>query len=63
MVLETLAAVGLAYSVVQFVDFAVKIISKGNKYHKSTDGVLPENREYLGNAENFAHLSQGLEAR
>ena len=60
MVLEALAAVGLASSMVQFVDFAVKIISKGNKYHKSTDGVLPENREYLGIAKNFARLNQGL---
>ena len=59
-VLEALAAVGLTGSVVQFVDFAVKINSKGNKYHKSTDGVLPENREYLGIAENFARLNQGL---
>ena len=44
-IMEALAAVGLASSIVQFVDFATKIISKGYQYQKSVDGVLDENVE------------------
>ncbi len=43
--MEALAAVGLASSIVQFVDFATNIISKGYHYQKSVDGVLDENVE------------------
>jgi hypothetical protein len=45
MPLEALAAAGLASSIVQFIDFAAKLVSKGNKIHKSVSGVLPENED------------------
>lgn len=60
MVLEAVAAVGLATSVVQFVDFTIKLVSKGNQYYKSADGVLTENRELEAIANKFSTLSQNL---
>jgi hypothetical protein len=43
MVLDALSAVSLAASIVQFVDFSSKIVSKGYHLHRSAEGVLPEN--------------------
>lgn len=60
MVLEALAAVSLANAVLQFVDFTTRIISKGNKYYRSTDGVLSENFELHAIAENLKRLCKGL---
>ncbi|KAL9115632.1 MAG: hypothetical protein Q9187_007215 [Circinaria calcarea] len=60
MVLEALAAVGLATSIVQFTGFTTKLISKGNQYYKSADGVLTENRKLEAIANKFATLSQNL---
>lgn len=58
--MEALAAVGLASSIVQFVDFATKIISKGYQYQRSVDGVLDENVELQAIADNLDQLSKGL---
>jgi len=58
--MEALAAVGLASSVVQFVDFATKIISKGYQYQRSVDGVLDENVELQAIADCLDQLSKGL---
>lgn len=41
MVLEALAVVSLAGAILQFVDFTSKLISKGNHYYRSAEG-LPE---------------------
>ncbi|KAG8528473.1 uncharacterized protein KY384_007391 [Bacidia gigantensis] len=60
MVLEALAALSLATSVVQFVDFTSKLLSKGNKYYESPDGVLTENAELQGNVEHFKRLNIDL---
>ena len=60
MGLEALAALSVASSVVQFVDFSVKIISKGNKYYRSTDGALVENTELVATVETFRRLNDGL---
>jgi hypothetical protein len=43
MVLDPMSAVSLAATIVQFVDFSSKIVSKGYHLYKSADGVLPEN--------------------
>ena len=58
--METLAAVSLATSVVQFVDFAFKILSKGRQYHRSLDGPLKENIELEAISEGLNRLSNGL---
>jgi hypothetical protein len=42
MVLDALSAVSLAATIVQFVDFSSKIVSKGYHLYKSADGALPE---------------------
>lgn len=58
--MEALAAVGLASSIVQFVDFATKIISKGYQYQRSADGVLDENAELQAVADSLDQLSKLL---
>lgn len=60
MVLDPWTALTVASSVVQFVDFSIKIISKGNQYYKSADGVLQQNAEHIATADAFRRLSYGL---
>ena len=60
MVLEAVAAVGLAGSVITLVDFAVKLISKGRQYHKSADGSLKEFVDIRNVADNLDRLSQNV---
>lgn len=45
MPLDPLSALSVAASVIQFVDFASKIICKGKEVYASVDGVLPENMQ------------------
>jgi hypothetical protein len=45
MPLDPLSALSVAASVVQFVDFASKIICKGKEVYASVDGVLQENMQ------------------
>jgi hypothetical protein len=45
MLLDPLSALSVVASVVQFVDFANKIVSKGKHLYTSTDGVLQENAD------------------
>jgi hypothetical protein len=45
MPLDPLAALSLASSAIQLVDFAGKIISKGKLLYKSADGVIRDNDE------------------
>ena len=60
MILDVLAALSVASSVVQSVDFTVKVVPKGNKYYKSTDGALVENTELLATVETLRRLNDGL---
>jgi hypothetical protein len=60
MVVPPLDALRIAAAVVQFVDFASRIISKGNEYHKSVDGALVENKELEVVAANIQELSLRL---
>ena len=60
MVLQALAALSLAKSVINVVDFAAEVISKGNEYCKSSEGILPENTELQAITDNFARLNKGL---
>jgi len=60
MVLLPLDALSVAAAVVQFVDFASKLISKGNEYHKSKDGALVENNELKAVTTNLLGLSKTL---
>lgn len=43
--MEPLAALGVAGAIVQFVEFAGKVISKGNQIYRSGDGSLDENHD------------------
>lgn len=43
--METVAAVGLASNILSFVDFGVKVVSKGHRIYRSNDGSLEENND------------------
>lgn len=60
MVLEAVAAVSLAGSVISLIDFAVKLISKGRQYHKSADGSLKEVVDIIVVSNNLGRLSQNV---
>lgn len=60
MAVEALAALSVAGAVFQFIDFASKLVSKGNSFHKSTDGVLQENGELLAVAVRMRQLSSDI---
>lgn len=41
--MEVLSAISLASNIVQFLEFSLQVLSKGNKIHRSVDGTLEEN--------------------
>jgi len=45
MVLDPMSALSIAASVIQFVDFSSKLVSKGYHIYHSTDGTLAKNLE------------------
>ena len=45
MPLDPLSAFAFAASAVQFVDFAIEIVSKGKRLYRALDGALPENAD------------------
>jgi hypothetical protein len=60
MVLDPLTALSVAASVVQFVDFSTKLISKGREIYKSTEGVLSDHAEQAAISSRLADLTRGL---
>ena len=58
--METLTAVSLAGSVVQFLDFGSKLLSKGRKIYNSADGALQENLELEAIALDLKEINQRL---
>lgn len=60
MLLDPLTALSLAGNVVQFVDFASKILAKGAEIHRSLDGSLRENVEVESIARDFMKLNYRL---
>lgn len=53
-------AIGLAGNVVQFVDYALKIVSKGREAYKSVDGVTDENSDIESVTEELRASSKRL---
>jgi hypothetical protein len=62
MALETVAALGVANAVVQFVDFGTKLISKGKEIYRSADGVLADHAEHAAISSRLADLTRALSA-
>ena len=58
MPLDPLSALSVAASVVQFLDFGNKIVSKGIQAYKSNDGALIENAEIEEATQRLAQLSK-----
>jgi hypothetical protein len=61
--LDPLTALSLASSIVQFVDFAGKVVSKCRHIHGSIDGVIPEHHELDIVATDLVRLSTRLKQR
>lgn len=61
MPLDPLSALSVAASVVQFLDFSSKIVSKGVQAYKSSDGALIDNAEIEEATQRLAQLSKTLE--
>jgi hypothetical protein len=61
MVLDPMSALSVATAVVQFVDFASKVISKTYEYRDSADGMLVENREHKTVAASLKSLTEELD--
>jgi hypothetical protein len=60
MALDPLSALSVVASVVQFVDFASKLVSKGVQVYNSVDGALIENVEVEHATERLIELSDRL---
>lgn len=60
MVLVPLDALSVAGTVVQFVDFTIKLVSKGNEYYKSASGALVEHKDLELVATNMQKLNDNL---
>lgn len=58
--MEPFSALAVATSVVQFLDFSAKVISKGNQLRKSVTGALSENDEIEGLASRLQDLVKEL---
>lgn len=58
-----LEALSLAATVVQFVDFASKLVSKGYHVYRSADGALPHSLEMEAVAKDLSHLTVRLQSR
>ena len=60
--MEPLSAFALASSVLQVVDFGVKVISKATEYRKSDNAYLAEHGDLRGIAESLNSMNNGLYA-
>jgi hypothetical protein len=58
--MDPISAIGLASSILQIVDFGTKVLSKGNKLHKSLSGALPESLEIESVSTHLKDLSARL---
>lgn len=61
--MAALEVLSLAATVVQFVDFASKLVSKGYHLYRSADGALPHNLEMEAVAKDLSHLTVRLRSR
>lgn len=58
--MEPLTALGLAANLIQFVDFASKLVTRARETYKSVDGALVENSELQAVTENLQTLTGRL---
>ena len=58
--MEPLAAISLAGNVIQFVDFATNIVSRGNELYFSSHGALSKNMEIEDVAKRLIDINQRL---
>lgn len=60
MALDPMSALGLAASIIQFVDFGSRLLSEANEIYHSATGVTGANAELQGIAESLSSLSERL---
>lgn len=61
--MEPLSAVGLAASILQFVEFTAKLINKGNEIRSSIEGTTAENRDLETAARSLVLLTRQISSR
>jgi hypothetical protein len=61
--MAALDALSLAATIVQFDDFASKLVSKGHHVYRSVDGALPHKFEMEAVATDLSHLTVRLRSR
>jgi hypothetical protein len=62
MPLDPLSALSVAASVVQFIEFSVKIVSTSQQIHESSTGALRENDEVETAAKRLQELAGNLKS-
>ncbi len=60
--MDPLSALSVAGTVVQFVDFSAKLISKSRKLYESSNGALVENLELQAIADSMASMQRKIKA-
>jgi hypothetical protein len=60
MVLEPLSVLSVAASIVQFIDFGTKLISKSRELATSSTGALVEHGEMIATSNRLKELDDGL---
>jgi hypothetical protein len=58
--MDPMPAISLAGTIVQFVDFSIKLVSKGHSIYHSAAGTLPENLELEAITTNLSVISSRL---
>ncbi|KAI9679715.1 MAG: hypothetical protein M1822_007321 [Bathelium mastoideum] len=59
--MEAIAALGIASNIIQFVDFSLKVVSKGNHIYRSNDGSLAEHNDLELVTNDLLILQKGIE--
>ncbi|KAI9658401.1 MAG: hypothetical protein M1821_002534 [Bathelium mastoideum] len=59
--MEAIAALGIASNIIQFVDFGLKVVSKGNRIYRSNDGSLAEYNDLELVTNDLLILQKGIE--
>ncbi|KAH6971068.1 hypothetical protein BKA56DRAFT_661025 [Ilyonectria sp. MPI-CAGE-AT-0026] len=61
--MDPLTSLGLAANLLQFVEFATKLVGKASDIHKSAEGILPENSELWDITTRLQGLTQAINRR
>jgi hypothetical protein len=61
--MDPLTSLGLAANLLQFIEFATKLVGKASDIHKSAQGIHPENTELWDISKRLEGLTQAINRR